>query len=132
MFSTNTIILVADDMSTMRKKLMKTLRESGFTEFVEAENGRVAWQKIESASPPIGLVLSDWNMPEATGLDLLKRVRADGRFKTLPFVLITAESDNAQVVEAIQAGVTNYIVKPFTNETLMQKLEATYKKVTNS
>jgi two-component system chemotaxis response regulator CheY len=129
MFDLKTKILVVDDMLTMRKLVQKSCKELGFTDFTEAKDGREAWELIGSATPPFGLVLSDWNMPNTTGLDLLKRVRADSRFKALPFLLITAEAEKTQIVEAVKSGVTNYIIKPFNTETLKEKLEAAHKKV---
>lgn len=129
MFDSSTKILVVDDMMTMRKIVSKTLKELGFSDITEASDGQKGWETIMAASPPFGLIVSDWNMPNCTGLDLLKRVRVDGRFKATPFVLLTAESESHQVMEALKAGVDSYIVKPFTVETLKVKLQETYKKV---
>lgn len=128
MFDSSTRILIVDDMMTMRKIVGKNCRELGFSDFVEAADGQKAWEALSTASPPIGLVISDWNMPNCTGLDFLKRVRADSRFKNVPFVLLTAESEGAQVAEALRAGVDHYIVKPFTPDVLLKKLEETHKK----
>lgn len=127
MFDYNTTVLVVDDMTTMRKIVQKALKEIGFSNFVEAADGQKAWEVLNETSS-VGLVISDWNMPNATGLDFLKRVRSDGRYKGLPFVLLTAESELEQVKEAVMAGVDNYIVKPFTPAMLEQKLEETHKK----
>jgi len=129
MFDLTTQILVVDDMLTMRKLVQKACKEIGFTSFVEADNGRKAWEVLQ-ANPTVGLILSDWNMPESTGIDLLKRVRGDTRFKGVPFLLITAEAEKDQVVEAIKAGASNYVVKPFTTDALREKIEATHKKIT--
>lgn len=126
MFSSDLKVLVVDDMMTMRKIVSKTLKELGFNDIVEASDGAKAWEIV--ASQPIGIIVSDWNMPNCSGLDLLKRVRADSRFKKLPFLLVTAENDQAQVIEAVQAGVDSYVVKPFTADTLKQKLEEVYKR----
>ena len=115
-------------MMTMRKIVQKSLKELGFTNFAEAGDGQKGWEAIQNDAS-FGLIISDWNMPNCTGLDLLKRVRADGRFKTLPFVLLTAESEGHQVAEAVKAGVDNYIVKPFTAEILQKKLADSYKRV---
>ncbi|MBA92688.1 MAG: hypothetical protein CMJ43_18600 [Phyllobacteriaceae bacterium] len=129
MFDPNIKILIVDDMMTMRKLVEKACKDLGFKNFESAKNGREAWGKIDgSKDAPFDLVLSDWNMPESSGLDLLKRVRADSRFKTLPFVLITAESEKSQIVEAIKSGVSSYLVKPFTAAGLKEKLEAVHKK----
>jgi two-component system chemotaxis response regulator CheY len=113
---------------TMRKLVGKTVKELGFTDLTEAADGALAWAALEKASPPIGLVISDWNMPNLSGLDLLKKVRADARFAKLPFVLVTAEAEQHQVVEAVKAGVSNYVVKPFTAQILKEKLETAHKK----
>lgn len=129
MFPLNTRILILDDMLTMRKIVTKTLKEIGFTDIQEAEDGQKGWEKLKAANPPIQLVVSDWNMPNFTGLELLKAVRADASFAKLPFVLLTAEAEAHQVKEAMMAGVTNYIIKPFTADTLKQKLEQAHKKV---
>jgi two-component system chemotaxis response regulator CheY len=128
MFELNTRILVVDDMSVMRKIVGKAVKEIGFKDLVEAADGQIAWEALQSASPAIGLIISDWNMPNCTGIDLLKRVRADSRFKMVPFVLLTAESEGKQVAEAVKSGVDNYIVKPFTAEVLKVKLEETHKR----
>jgi two-component system chemotaxis response regulator CheY len=128
MFDPTTRVLVVDDMMTMRKIVAKACKDIGFADIVEAADGQKAWEAIQSATPAIGLVISDWNMPNCTGLDLLKRVRADGRFKKVPFILLTAESEGHQVAEAVKTGVDNYIVKPFTPELLQRKLEETFKK----
>jgi two-component system chemotaxis response regulator CheY len=112
----------------MRKLVGKTCKDLGFTDITEAADGAKAWEAIMNATPPIGLVVSDWNMPNSTGIDLLKRVRADSRFQAMPFVLVTAEAEAHQVKEALTAGVDNYVVKPFTPASLKEKLEAVYKK----
>lgn len=128
MFDVKTRVLIVDDMLTMRKIVEKTVREIGFTDVLSAADGQKAWESLQSAQPPVGLIISDWNMPNCTGIDLLKRVRSDSRFKALPFVLLTAESEAKQVLEAMKTGVDNYIVKPFTADILKKKLEETYKK----
>ena len=132
MFSPETHILVVDDMLTMRKLVSKTCKELGFTKISDAADGILAWEVIQNASPPIGLIISDWNMPNCTGLDLLKRVRGDGRFGKIPFVMVTAEAEQHQIVEAIKAGVSNYVIKPFTPDSLKDKLEAVHKKMTGA
>ncbi len=128
MFNPKTRILVVDDMMTMRKLVAKTCKELGFSEITEAPDGSAAWEVINAGNPPIGLVISDWNMPVTTGLDLLKRVRGDARFVELPFLMVTAEAEQSQVMEAVKAKVSNYVVKPFTSDTLKQKLELVYQK----
>jgi two-component system chemotaxis response regulator CheY len=127
MFDLNTKILIVDDMSTMRKIVRKALSGYGFTLFEEAEDGQKAWAKLNEIQD-IGLVVSDWNMPNCTGLELLKRVRSDTRMRALPFVLLTAEGEAKQVDEAIKLGVDNYCLKPFTPESLKEKLEAAHKR----
>lgn len=115
-------------MSTMRKIVSKICREIGFEKFQEAGDGAKAWEIINSSQPPIGLVISDWNMPNATGLDLLKRMRSDQRFSKTPFILVTAEAEQHQIIEAVKSGVDQYVVKPFDKDTLKMKLEIVYKK----
>jgi two-component system chemotaxis response regulator CheY len=128
MFQSSTKVLVVDDMMTMRKLISKVCKEIGFTDLTEAADGIQAWEAIQNASPPIGLVISDWNMPNCSGLDLVKRIRADSRFKDTPFLMVTAEAEQHQVVEAIKSGVDNYVVKPFNAATLTEKLETVHKK----
>lgn len=128
MFDLSTRILVVDDMLTMRKIVSKTCQTLGFKNIVEAADGALAWEVLNSADAQVGLVISDWNMPNCTGVDLLKRVRADSRFKHLPFLLVTAESESSQVMEALKAGVTGYVVKPFNAETLGKQIEEAHKK----
>jgi two-component system chemotaxis response regulator CheY len=128
MFANATKILIVDDMMTMRKLIAKTCKDLGFSDLIEATDGAVAWQTIVSTEPSFGLVISDWNMPNSTGLDLLKRVRADSRFQALPFLMVTAEAEAHQVSEALKAGVDSYVVKPFTADALKGKLEAVYQK----
>lgn len=128
MFAPDTKILVVDDMLTMRKIVQKACRDLGFSNLLEAADGVKAWETISATQPPIQLVISDWNMPSCTGLDLLKRLRADSRFKNTPFILLTAESEGAQVAEALKAGVDHYIVKPFTPDVLKKRLEEVHAK----
>ncbi|MBW1730408.1 MAG: chemotaxis response regulator CheY [Deltaproteobacteria bacterium] len=117
-------VLVVDDFATMRRIIKGVLKDLGFKNVIEAENGKVALSELKKEE--IGLVIADWNMPEMTGIDLLKALRSDDRFKELPFIMVTAEGQKANVIEAVKAGVTNYIVKPFTPDTLKQKLEAIF------
>lgn len=129
MFDLKATVLVVDDMSTMRKLVIKACKEIGFTNFVEAADGKLAWEALAGAATPIGLVVSDWNMPNCTGLDLLKRVRGDGRLKNLPFFLVTAETEKSQILEAVQAGVSGYVMKPFTPDTLRAQIEEAHKRL---
>ncbi|MHB1645749.1 MAG: chemotaxis response regulator CheY [bacterium] len=114
-------ILVVDDFSTMRRIIKNILKQIGFTDIDEAENGQVALSKINDNN--YDLVVSDWNMPEMTGIELLKAVRANEAIKDTPFLMVTAEAKKENVVEAVKAGVNNYIVKPFTAEVLQEKIE---------
>lgn len=129
MFDLKTRVLVVDDMLTMRKIVSKILKEIGFTDITEAVDGTAAWQSIEGANPSFGLVISDWNMPNCTGLDLLRRVRGSPKFAPLPFILVTAEAEQHQILEAVKAGVSHYVTKPFTAELLREKIEQVHKKL---
>lgn len=129
MFDPKTKVLVVDDMLTMRKVVTKILRELGFTDIQEAVDGKEAWAKVKaSEATPFGLIISDWNMPNMTGLDFLKQVRADAKLAKTPFLLVTAEAEATQVGEAIKSGVDQYVVKPFSKDSLKVKLESAYKK----
>ncbi|MGQ9485441.1 MAG: response regulator [Desulfosoma sp.] len=114
-------VLVVDDFATMRRIVKNILRELDFKDIVEAENGAAAVKILESQD--IDLIVSDWNMPKMTGLELLKWVRANEKTKDLPFLMVTAEAQKENVVEAVKAKVSNYIVKPFTAAVLAEKLE---------
>jgi two-component system, chemotaxis family, chemotaxis protein CheY len=116
----NIKILVVDDFATMRKVIRNILKQVQFENVVEAEDGVVALNILKSQK--IDFVISDWNMPNMTGYDLLKAVRADPEIGKTPFLMITAESLQENVVAAVKAGVSNYIVKPFTAETLNEKI----------
>jgi two-component system chemotaxis response regulator CheY len=113
-------VLVVDDFSTMRRIVVNLLREKGFSKTLEAEDGRQALNLIEST--PVHMVVSDWNMPVMTGIELLRAVRAAEEHKHLPFLLITAEARKENILEAAQAGADGYIVKPFTAATLAEKV----------
>lgn len=132
MFNLDIKIIILDDMSTIRKIVKKTLKEMGFNNITEAVDGNDAWTHLNAAVTPFDLIISDWNMPNCTGIELLKRVRADQRYAKTPFILLTAEVEAHQVSEALKEGVSNYIVKPFAAETLKQKIEQTHKKVTSA
>jgi two-component system chemotaxis response regulator CheY len=119
-------ILIVDDMGTMRKIIKNMLQKMGCDNLTEAEDGAPAWQMIQeahSAGTPFDFIVSDWNMPQLTGLDLLKNIRADERFKKLPFLMVTAEAEQANVVIAVKAGVSNFIVKPFSIVTMKEKID---------
>jgi len=114
-------VLIVDDFATMRRILKNILKQLGFKNLVEADDGTTAWDILEEQS--IDLIISDWNMPKMTGLELLKKVRADAKYKTAPFLMVTAEAQKQNVIEAVQAGVSNYVVKPFTAEAISDKLK---------
>ncbi len=120
----NMPVLVVDDFSTMRKIVKKCLKELGFENITEADDGKNALEKLQAA--PFELIISDWNMPNMMGIDLLRAVRADPRLKAIPFIMVTAEAQKQNVLEAAKAGVSNYIVKPFTADQLQIKLEAVF------
>ncbi len=131
MFAPNTKFLVVDDFATMRKIIKKVLTELGYTNIEEADDGKPAFQKLQeaqTAGAPFQFVISDWNMPGMTGIDLLKSCKADPNLKAIPFMLITAESEQKNIVEAAKAGVSDYVVKPFNAPTLKGKLEKIYAK----
>ena len=113
--------LIVDDSSTMRKIITNTLKKIGYNEFVEAEDGKDALDKLENN--PVDLVITDWNMPVMNGLDLVKTIRA-GQFKDLPILMVTTNAAKSDVVEALKAGVNNYVIKPMTPEMLQDKLKA--------
>jgi two-component system chemotaxis response regulator CheY len=112
--------LVVDDFSTMRRIGRNLLKELGFTNVDEAEDGVVALQKLKSGT--FDFIVSDWNMPNMTGIELLRAVRADAALKHLPVLMVTAEAKKENIVEAAQAGASGYVVKPFTAATLDEKL----------
>ena len=122
MFAKDTRVLVVDDMMTMRKLVMKALKDLGFEDFTEAQNGAQAWDVFSKSPKPIQLIISDFNMPVASGLDFLKRVREDDKYDKVPFILLTAESEVSVVTEAISLGASGYIVKPFTVADLSNQL----------
>jgi len=118
----NLKILVVDDYATMRRIIRNLLRQLDLTNVEEAQDGSSGLKVLRDA--PFDLIISDWNMEPMTGLQLLKTVRSDAKLKRIPFIMVTAESKTENVVAAKQAGVSNYIVKPFNAETLKLKLES--------
>ncbi len=118
-------VLVVDDFSTMRRIVKNTLRQIGFTNIEEAEDGQKAYDRLSTEK--FDFVVSDWNMPNMTGIDLLRKVRATPQIKDIPFLMVTAEAKQENIVEAIKAGVSNYIVKPFTVATLDEKIKKIFK-----
>ena len=119
-------ILVVDDFPTMRRIVKTLLRQLGYTNIIEAEDGELAY-KLLKATPDIEFIVSDWNMPQMTGLDLLKKLRADDRYKALPFLMVTAEAEQGNVVIAVKAGVSNFVVKPFSAQVLQEKIAKIFK-----
>jgi two-component system chemotaxis response regulator CheY len=117
----NLKILVVDDFATMRRIIRNLLQDLGFTNVAEADDGNTAWPILQAGQ--FDLLITDWNMPGMAGLDLLKAVRADARLAKLPVLMLTAEAKREQIVEAAQAGVNGYVIKPFTAETLKAKLD---------
>ena len=118
-------ILILDDMVTMRRIVKNVLKQLGFSNIDEAENGQDGLQKLKSSK--YDFVVSDWNMPVMTGIDMLRAIRADEQLKAIPVLMVTAEAQQKNLVEAVQAGVSNYIVKPFTAETMQEKLAKIFK-----
>jgi len=114
-------ILIVDDFASMRRIIKGTLKAIGFNNFIEAEDGVIALKKLEKEE--VDLIISDWIMPNMNGLEFLKAVKGNDKFKGIPFIMVTAEGQKGNVLEAINAGVNNYIVKPFTSETLQAKLQ---------
>lgn len=131
MFPSDTRILIIDDMQTIRDLVKAQLRSMGYTSIVECSNGEEALQyliKHNTSKQHVQLVISDWNMPKMSGLELLKQVRANPEFLTLPFVLLTSESERDQVTEAVLAGVSQYVVKPFSAKIFEDKLKTVWAK----
>jgi two-component system, chemotaxis family, chemotaxis protein CheY len=129
MFDPATKILIVDDMMTMRKIVGKACKELGFTDLTEAADGALAWQKISESETPFGLIISDWNMPNCTGVELLKRIRGSQKHSATPLILVTAEAEQGQIVEAVKAGVSGYVVKPFTTDTLGAQIKNVHAKL---
>jgi two-component system chemotaxis response regulator CheY len=117
----NMKFLVVDDFSTMRRIVRNLLKELGFVNVQEAEDGVDALKKLNSES--FNFVVSDWNMPNMTGIELLRAIRADATLKHLPVLMVTAEAKRENIIEAAQAGASGYVVKPFTAATLDEKLK---------
>ncbi|KJU85409.1 response regulator receiver domain-containing protein [Candidatus Magnetobacterium bavaricum] len=127
MYDKNMKILVVDDFSTMRRIVKNILKQLGFDKIEEAEDGEQAFTKLKNGG--FDFLVTDWNMPNVTGLELLKRVRSDAKLKSMPVLMVTAEAEKEQVVEALKAGVNNYVIKPFTADVLKEKIEKIFEKV---
>ena len=119
-------ILVVDDFAAMRRILKNVFTQIGFTNIIEADDGTTALDVLKDNK--VGLIVSDWNMPKMSGLDLLKTVRSNESTKDTPFLMVTASSQKDDVLEAVQAGVSNFIVKPFTADTVKEKLAKIFSK----
>jgi two-component system chemotaxis response regulator CheY len=132
MFPKDTKILVIDDMLTMRKIVKRTLNELGFTNLTDAADGADGWSKLSDAASkgsPFQMIISDWNMPVLTGIELLKKVRESRELAKTPFVLLTAEAEKTQVIQALKLGVSGYIVKPITAQQISEQLTLVYNKL---
>ncbi|MBF0201401.1 MAG: response regulator [Desulfamplus sp.] len=119
--NTSIKVLIVDDFATMRRILKNILKQLGFKNLLEADDGTTALESLERND--IDLIISDWNMPKMTGLELLKSVRSSKKYAKVPFLMVTAEAQKQNVIEAVQAGVSNYVVKPFTAEAISDKLK---------
>lgn len=122
MLETSAKVMVVDDFSTMRRIIKNVLKQLGYENIEEAEDGAQALNKLKS-NGGADFIVTDWNMPNMTGLELLKAVRADSDLKDVPVLMVTAEAEKENIVAAVEAGVSNYIVKPFTAETLKEKMD---------
>ncbi len=120
-------ILIVDDFSTMRRIIKNLLRDLGFNNTHEADDGNTALPLLKQGD--FEFLVTDWNMPGMQGIDLLKAVRADGKLGKLPVLMVTAEAKREQIVEAAQAGVNGYIVKPFTAATLKEKIDKIFERI---
>lgn len=129
MFPKDTKFLVVDDFSTMRKIIIKVLNELGYANVEESSDGKHALPLLQAAKngdSPFGFIISDWSMPGMTGVELLRACKADAHLKHLPFMLITAESEQKHILEASKMGVSDYVVKPFNAATLKAKMEKVF------
>ncbi|MGM0412922.1 MAG: chemotaxis response regulator CheY [Pseudomonadota bacterium] len=126
----NMKILIVDDFSTMRRIIKNLLRDLGFNNTDEADDGQTALPKLQKGD--FDFLVTDWNMPGMDGLQLLKEVRADPKLQSLPVLMVTAEQKKEQIVEAAKAGVNGYIVKPFTAHTLDEKISKIFERVDNN
>jgi two-component system chemotaxis response regulator CheY len=120
-------ILIVDDFSTMRRIIKNLLRDLGFTNTSEADDGKTALPILQRGD--FDFLVTDWNMPGMTGIELLKAVRADARLSSLPVLMVTAEAKRDQIVEAATAGVNGYVVKPFTAAALKEKIEKIFERL---
>ena len=118
-------ILVVDDSSTMRRIIINALNKVGYSDYVEAGNGREGVDKL--AAGPVNLIITDWNMPEMSGLEFIRSVRANDQTKHIPALMVTTNASQADITQAMEAGVNNYLVKPFTPDTIKEKIQLALK-----
>jgi two-component system chemotaxis response regulator CheY len=116
----NMKVMIVDDFATMRRILRNILKQIGFKNIIEADDGKHALKELKKEK--VDLIMCDWNMPEMPGIELLKNIRSDDELKEIPFVMVTAEAQKDNIIEAVKSGVSNYVVKPFTAETITEKL----------
>jgi two-component system, chemotaxis family, chemotaxis protein CheY len=124
LFNSDMEVLIVDDASALRRIVRGLLKELGFKNMREADNGRLAMEELKKKKTDF--VVCDWNMPVMTGLDLVKAIRADDELKSMPILMVTAEAKEENITKAVQAGLTNYIVKPFNAQTLQEKLNTIF------
>lgn len=120
-------ILIVDDFSTMRRIIKNLLRDLGFNNTAEADDGLTALPMLQNGN--FDFLVTDWNMPGMTGIDLLKAIRSDERLANLPILMVTAEAKREQIIAAAQAGVNGYVVKPFTAQVLKEKIEKIFERI---
>ncbi|MGH8447004.1 MAG: chemotaxis response regulator CheY [Solimonas sp.] len=126
----NLRILVVDDFSTMRRIVRNLLGDLGHTNITEADDGNTAWPQLQAGN--FDFVVTDWNMPGMTGIDLLRAIRADARIGKTPVLMVTAEARREQIIEAAQAGVNGYIIKPFNAVTLKEKIDKIFQRISEA
>jgi two-component system chemotaxis response regulator CheY len=122
-------ILVVDDFSTMRRIIGGLLRELGYKNIREAEDGVEALKKLRMDPEPFDFVISDWNMPNMTGIEMLREIRADSKLQHIPVLMVTAEAKRENIIEAAQSGASGYVVKPFTASVLDEKIKKVFLRV---
>ena len=127
MVQKNIKILVVDDFPTMRRIIKNLLKDLGYENVDEAEDGQMGLEKLRNGN--FEFVVSDWNMPNLDGLEMLKQIRADANLSSLPVLMVTAEAKREQIIEAAQAGVNGYVVKPFTARALKEKIEKIFERI---
>ncbi len=116
-------VLVVDDSSTMRRIIVNTLARLGYKDTIQGGDGVEGWDAL-TANEDVGIVITDWNMPNMNGLEFVKKIRAEDKYNDVPIIMVTTEGGKAEVITALKAGVNNYIVKPFTPQVLKEKLQA--------